>query len=253
MDIRVLPYVQKLSRQAADCVEQQLKAKPDSVLGLATGSTPLPLYQELIHRCHRGLSFAEVTTFNLDEYLGLPGDHPASYRYYMERHLFSHIDISPNRTYVPDGMAVDVKVECLRYEKAIRKAGGIDLQILGMGRNGHIGFNEPGTPFGLSTTVIKLAESTRKANARFFESIDAVPQHAISMGIRTIMNARNIVLLVAGADKADAVKAAFEGPVTEEMPASVLQLHPNLTVLLDREASSKLLLDFDASAGSVES
>lgn len=253
LDIRVFPDKLALSREAANCVERQLKAKPESVLGLATGSTPLPLYEELIRRCEAGLSFARATTFNLDEYLGLPGDHPASYRHYMEQHFFSRIDIPAGQTFIPDGTAADVEAECARYEQTIREAGGIDLQILGMGRNGHIGFNEPGTPFGLRTAVVELTEDTRQANARFFDSIDEVPERAISMGIRTIMNARNIVLVVSGRDKAASVEASLAGPVTEDMPASVLQLHPNLVVLLDQDAASELDAGTGTFAGTTDS
>lgn len=239
MKVRIVPDYQAMSRLAADLVCRQVALRPDSVLGLATGSTPEGLYAELVGRVRAGaLDLSQVTTFNLDEYLGLARGHETSYWTYMQRHLFGHVVV--RRYYIPRGDAPDAEAECRRYEEAIREAGGIDLQILGIGRNGHIGFNEPGSPFGGGTRVVDLTADTIAANARFFASAEEVPRQAISMGIRTIMTARSILLLASGAEKAGAVAAAVHGPVTEEVPASVLQLHPDVTLLVDELAAALL-------------
>lgn len=240
MEILVFDDYQGLSRKAADLIKEQVTKDSQSVLGLATGSTPLGLYKEMINDYQHGLDFSQVTSFNLDEYVGLSGDHPASYRYFMEQHLFSQINIKPTNIHIPNGQAMDIERECRVYESAIQACGGIDLQILGIGHNGHIGFNEPGTPFGKETHLIELTESTRQANARFFSSIDEVPSKAISMGIKSIMKAKQILLLASGESKAGAVHQAVEGPVVKEMPASILQLHPNVVLLLDTAAASGL-------------
>ena len=217
-----------------------LAAKPDAVLGFATGSTPLDLYAELARLCsEKVLSFSKVSTFNLDEYLGLDGTHDQSYRYFMNKNLFEKIDIDINRTRVPSGVNTDPELAA-KYDKDIENAGGIDLQLLGLGNNGHIGFNEPGTPFGSVTHIVELTDSTRQANKRFFNSIDEVPTHSVTMGIKTVMNAKAIILMALGKGKADIVKKFITGEVTPEVPASVLQLHPNVEVYLDFEAASLL-------------
>ncbi|MGI6149044.1 MAG: glucosamine-6-phosphate deaminase [Firmicutes bacterium] len=240
MQVLVTKDYAAMSRAAADIFKEHLKNHPQTVLGLATGSTPLGMYEWLIKYHQDGLDFSQVTTFNLDEYIGLAGDHPASYRYFMEEHLFGHVNVPKERIFIPNGMAEDPEAECRAYDELIRKLGGIDLQVLGIGVNGHIGFNEPGTPFEATTHVAELTASTREANARFFASIDEVPTHAISMGIKSIMHARRIVLLANGEHKAEAVAAAVKGPVTPDLPASVLQLHPDVTFVVD-EAAGRLL------------
>lgn len=217
----------------------QVLRKPDSVLGLATGATPLGLYEGLAELCRRGLvSFAQIRTFNLDEYLGLAKQDPQSYAHFMQEHLFRHTDINPDNVHLLDGTTQDPRNECERYEAAIDQAGGIDLQVLGLGMNGHIGFNEPGSPFGGRTRQVHLSEDTVARNSALSGAI--VPSESMSMGLRTIMNAREIVLLVSGRDKAPALAAALEGPVTPDVPASILQLHPAATVIADR-ASARLL------------
>ena len=231
---------QQAAVRAAGLYVDLLRRKPDAVLGLATGSTPLGLYARLAALCRAGaLSFARATSFNLDEYVGLPATHDQSYRYFMEHNLFSHVDLPAERTHVPSGL--DVSDAALAgYDAAIEAAGGIDLQLLGLGGNGHIGFNEPGTPFGLGTHVVELTARTRQDNARFFASLDEVPTHAATMGVKTVMHARAILLLAFGSAKAEAVRAALTGPVTEDVPASVLQLHPDVTVFCDEEAAKLL-------------
>ena len=226
--------------QAAELYEELLSRKPNAVLGLATGSTPLGLYARLRALYEAGrISFKDATSFNLDEYVGLPPTHDQSYRYFMEHNLFSHIYLPHERISVPSGL--DTSADALAgYDAAIEAAGGIDLQLLGLGGNGHIGFNEPGTPFELGTHVVELTERTRRDNARFFTSIDEVPTHAATMGVKTVMHARAILLLAFGPAKAEAVRASFAGPVTPEVPASVLQLHPNVTVFCDEEAAKLL-------------
>ena len=230
-----------MSHRAATLISAQVLLKPSCVLGLATGSTPVGLYKQLIDWCRKGdLSFAETLTVNLDEYLGLSPTHEQSYRYFMQQNLFDHIDIKPENTHVLNGLAADPDAECAAYDQLIRELGGIDLQLLGMGHNGHIAFNEPGDNFGLGTHVVSLSERTIDANQRFFKSRDEVPRQALSMGIKTIMNARRILIVVSGEDKADAVCRAFTGPVTNEVPASVLQLHPDVILVGDQAALSKL-------------
>lgn len=239
MELVIVDSYRELSLRAAAHVAALLRRKPNAVLGLATGSTPVGLYQELV-RLHRqeGLDFSRVTTFNLDEYWGLPDDHPASYHRFMQENLFGLVNLRPENTHIPSGTAENMEAECERYEEAIRRAGGIDLQILGIGQNGHIGFNEPGTPFTSRTRVVDLTEDTRRANARFFPSLEEVPRRAVTMGIATIMEAREILLLASGKEKAAALAAAVEGEVTPEVPASVLQTHPRVTVLADRAAAA---------------
>lgn len=229
-----------LSRRAAHVIAEQVRAKPDCVLGLATGSTPEGLYAELVAAHRRGeLSFAQVSTYNLDEYRGLPSDHPQSYRYFMEHHLFSHVDVRPEATHVPDGANPCAQDACDDYEAAIAAAGGIDLQLLGLGHNGHIGFNEPGDCFTRTTNHVMLTESTIQANSRLFNSVDEVPREAYTMGVGTIMRARRVLVVANGAGKADIVARAFFGPVRPDVPASILQFHPDVTVIVDAEAAAR--------------
>ena len=231
-----------MSRRAANIISAQVITKPDSVLGLATGGTPVGAYQQLVEWYKKGdLSFAEIKTVNLDEYLGLSPHHEQSYRYFMQVNLFDHIDIKPENTHVLNGLAKDPQAECAAYNQLIRDLGGIDLQLLGMGHNGHIAFNEPGDDFGLETHVVTLTDRTIDANTRFFESRDEVPRHALSMGIKNIMQARRILIVVSGEEKAETVCKAFAGTVTKDVPASVLQLHPDVTLVGDRAALSKLV------------
>jgi glucosamine-6-phosphate deaminase len=241
MEIVIQPSVEEASIVAARLTAQLIGRKPNAVLGLATGSTPLPFYRELV-RMHRqdGLDFSQVTTFNLDEYIGLKGDHPCSYRYFMDENLFNHINIRKENTHVPDGMSEDVPGSCATYEEEIRQAGGIDLQVLGIGGDGHIGFNEPGSSLASRTRIKTLTEETREDNARFFDSMDDVPMHCITMGIGTIMESRQIVFLAFSERKAGIVHEATEGPITATVPASVLQMHPNVKVFLDEPAAGKL-------------
>ena len=244
MKIYVTDDYKTLSRKAANIVSAQVILKPNSVLGLATGSTPVGMYKQLVTWYEKGdLDFAEVKTVNLDEYVNLEPTHEQSYHYFMEHHLFDHVNINPANTNIPDGLAADPKAECDWYNQVIRQLGGIDIQVLGMGHNGHIGFNEPGDAFELETHVVDLTERTIQANSRFFASMDDVPRQAMTMGIKSIMMARKILLMVSGEDKADAVKRAFSGPVTPQMPASILQLHPYVTLVGDRAALSKLVED----------
>ncbi len=230
-----------MSREAALIVVDRLRKKPNLVLGLATGSTPLGLYKELI-RMHvdEGLDFSKVVTFNLDEYVGLSPRHDQSYQYFMRENLFKHINIPQQNIHLPDGMAQDIDGFCDWYEAEISKAGGIDLQVLGIGPNGHIAFNEPGSSLGSRTRIKTLTENTMRANARFFKDLLEVPKYAITMGVGTIMDSRELLLLANGAGKADAIRAAVEGPLTGQCPASIIQLHRKTFVILDREAGSDL-------------
>ena len=230
-----------VSRRAASIIAAQVVSKPDCVLGLATGSTPIGAYRQLVRWYRQGdLSFKEVRSVNLDEYCGLAPTHDQSYRYFMQDNLFDHVDIVPENTNVPDGMAEDAGLECARYEQAVAVLGYADLQLLGLGRNGHIGFNEPCAEFPVATHLVDLTESTIQANARFFASAGDVPRQALTMGIGTIMRTRKILVVASGADKADAVAKMIQGPVTPEVPASILQIHPDVTVVGDEAALSGL-------------
>lgn len=230
-----------MSKKAAVIIAAQVVAKPDCVLGLATGSTPIGAYKKLVEWYESGdLDFAEVTTVNLDEYKGLPAENDQSYRYFMNDNLFNHVNIDKSRTYVPDGTEPDADKACREYEKIVASVGGADLQLLGMGHNGHIGFNEPADVFEKETHCVNLAASTIEANKRFFASAEEVPKQAYTMGIGTIMSAKKILVVVSGADKAEAVKKAFFGPVTPQVPASILQLHPDVTLVADEAALSKI-------------
>ena len=230
-----------MSEQTATLIAAQVVSKPESVLGLATGSTPVGAYRQLVRWYREGkLSLAQVRSVNLDEYRGLSPDHHQSYRYFMQSNLFDHVDIQPENTHVPNGLSDDPDGECARYDDLIDALGGTDLQLLGLGHNGHIGFNEPGPSFVLPTHLVDLTESTINANSRLFDSRDEVPRQALTMGIRGIMRARRVLVAVSGEDKAEAVARAFAGPVTPEVPASILQLHPDVVLVGDLAALSKL-------------
>ena len=230
-----------MSRKAANIISAQVIMKPNCVLGLATGSTPIGTYDQLVEWYNKGdLDFSEVTTVNLDEYKGLPRTNDQSYYYFMHQHLFDRVNIDPERTNVPNGMEPDAEKECGRYEELIRSLGGVDLQLLGLGHNGHIGFNEPGEAFEKETHCVDLTESTIEANKRFFASADDVPKQAYTRGIKTIMQAKKILIVVNGENKADIVERAFFGPVTPEVPASILQLHNDVTLVGDEAALAKI-------------
>ncbi len=235
----------EMNKEAARLVADRIRRKPNLVLGLATGSTPVGLYKELI-RMHKyeGLDFSKVVTFNLDEYIGLPSTHDQSYRYFMDTNLFNHINIQKSNIHLPDGMAKDIDAFCDWYEEQIKKYGGLDLQVLGIGANGHIAFNEPGSSLGSRTRIKTLTEQTIKDNARFFEKLDDVPKFAITMGVGTIMDAKELILLANKANKADAVKASVEGPITAMCPASIIQMHRKAFVIVDKDAASKLSQEY---------
>lgn len=241
MQIVILKNSVEVAEYGANIFIEQLKAKPDSVLGLATGSTPVSLYRQLINANQAGeVSFAKVTSFNLDEYLGLDGSHPQSYRYFMNEQLFDHIDIDKAQTFVPPGDAQDPIEACERYENQIVDAGGIDIQLLGIGRNGHIGFNEPSSGLMSRTRVKTLTKATIDDNARFFSEGEYQPHLSITMGIGTILDAKKVVLLATGDNKAYAIKATVEGALSASCPASALQLHRHAVLVLDEAAASKL-------------
>lgn len=229
-----------LSRKAGNIIASLVTLKPDCVLGLATGSTPIGTYKELIAKYESGdLDFSEVRTANLDEYRGLTRDNDQSYYYFMHENLFKHVNVKEENTNIPDGSVPDAEKEGQRYDQIIRDLGGVDLQLLGLGHNGHIGFNEPADEFPKGTHCVDLQESTIEANKRFFASIDDVPRQAYTMGIGTIMNAKKVLLIVSGADKADILAKVLTGPVTPQVPASILQMHPDVVVVADEAALSK--------------
>ena len=228
-----------MSRKAANILSAQVILKPNCVLGLATGSTPLGIYKQLVEWYKKGdIDFSEVTTVNLDEYIGLAGNDVNSYHYFMKQHLWDHVNISPEQTHIPNGTARDANSECLDYERLITRVGGVDMQLLGLGQNGHIGFNEPGTAFDKDTHVAKLSKATIEANERYFAREEDVPRSAITMGIRSIMQSRRILVVASGVKKSEILKRAFFGPVTPSVPASVLQLHNDVTLVGDAEALS---------------
>lgn len=238
--IKVKDYTE-MSTKACELIVDRIKTIEKPVLGLATGSTPIGLYNQLIETYKQhNVSFEKVTTFNLDEYIGLDKNNPNSYHYFMSEKLFNHIDIPSEQTYVPNGVASDLKKEAVDYEELIQDKNGIDLQVLGLGTNGHIAFNEPGTKFSSRTDIVNLAQATLDANARFFASIDDVPTQAVTMGIESIMEGKEIVLLVSGEAKAEALKSTINGEVTEDFPASILQTHQNVTIIADEAARSHL-------------
>ena len=226
-----------MSRKAGNLIAAQIILKPDAILGLATGSTPVGAYGQLIEKCKAGdIDFSRIRSVNLDEYKGLSGEHDQSYRYFMNHNLFDHVNIDKARTNVPNGLAEDPEAECRRYDQVIADMDGIDLQLLGIGGNGHIGFNEPCEVFEKGTHVVTLTEETRQSNARFFASIDEVPTHALTMGIQNIMSAKKVLLLASGEGKAKALYDSCFGPVTPHVPASVLQLHNDVVIIADEAA-----------------
>ena len=236
--IRTKDY-EDMSRKAAAIIAAQIVLKPDCVLGLATGGTPVGIYKNLVNWYQGGdLDFSEVTSVNLDEYRGLPREHKESYWSFMHRNLFEHVNIKPEHINLPDGMNMDADAECARYDKVIESVGGIDLQLLGIGHDGHIGFNEPSDAFDLGTHCVKLTDETIDANQRFFNNREEVPREAYTMGTRTIVQARKVLMVVSGKDKAEIIKKAFFGPVTPEVPASILQMHPDFTLVADEDALS---------------
>ncbi|MCS0673323.1 glucosamine-6-phosphate deaminase [Cytobacillus firmus] len=241
--IRTADY-NDMSQKAAQLMIEKIRQQPDMTLGLATGSTPKGVYAELIKDHQKnGTSYEKITTINLDEYIGLLSSDPNSYRHFMNSELFDHLDIRLENTHLPNGAAEDMSQECERYEQLIKDLADIDLQLLGIGRNGHIGFNEPGTSFQSRTHVVELAESTRKANARFFNSIEDVPAQAITMGIASILDSREIILLASGSAKAEAIRQLVYGEPDEQFPASALKLHENVTIIADEEALSLVSKD----------
>ncbi|MEC1523460.1 glucosamine-6-phosphate deaminase [Neobacillus niacini] len=234
--IRTENYAE-MSLAAGKIIVEKIRTNPSLTLGLATGSTPKGLYDYLIQDHEKnGTTYKQVKSVNLDEYIGLPAQDPNSYHYFMRQNLFNHLDISEDHTHIPNGSARDLEQECLRYEQLIRELGGVDLQILGIGQNGHIGFNEPGTSFSSRTHIVTLAENTREANSRFFNSLEEVPTHAITMGIASILGSKEILLLVSGENKAEALLKFMNGEISEDFPASALKHHENVTVIADRDA-----------------
>jgi len=241
MLVEIVSDYEAMSERAAEIVTHQIRKKPDSVIGFATGSTPLGLYQRLAQNHQaRGLDFSKITTFNLDEYVGLPPSHNQSYHYFMWTNLFDHINVDPSKVHIPQGMADDIDDFCQWYERRIEQAGGLDLQILGIGANGHIAFNEPGSSLGSRTRIKTLTEETTQNNARFFDDPDEVPRYAITMGVGTIMAAKTVLLLSSGESKANAIRATLEGPITAMVPATIVQLHQRAYVIIDEAAASKL-------------
>jgi glucosamine-6-phosphate deaminase len=241
MEVIIKENYEEMSEEAAAIIRDAIHLKPNLVLGLATGSTPIGTYKELIRMYEAGeLDFSKVVTFNLDEYVGLPSTHDQSYHYFMHENLFNHININPANVHVPSGVVRDFGSYCQWYEDEIAKAGGVDVQVLGIGSDGHIGFNEPGSSLASRTSIVTLTEETIKDNSRFFESMEDVPRFAITMGVGTIMEAGLCLLLANGEKKADPVEALVEGPITSQVTASALQMHPNATVIIDEAAASKL-------------
>jgi len=241
MRVIIVENYEEMSQKAAQMVASQIFLNPKSVLGLATGSTPVGMYKELI-RMHKqgGLDFSQATSFNLDEYYGLPKTNKQSYDHFMRETFFDHINMSEEKRHIPNGLAKDIEKECHDYDQSISDIGGIDIQILGIGANGHIGFNEPNINFEARTHLVKLDEQTIKDNARFFKSEEEVPQKAISMGMKTIMQSKKIVLMASGANKAEAIQKTIEGKITSDLPASMLQIHKDVVFILDKEAASEL-------------
>ncbi len=241
MNIHIFDNANQVGLAAANLFAAQILQKPQSVLGLATGSSPIETYQHLISFYKQGaLDFSKITTFNLDEYVGIPQDHPASYHAFMDENLFNFVNMDKSRVHVPNGNASDLPAECTQYDQAIENAGGIDMQLLGIGQNAHIGFNEPDRLFTYGCHVVKLAQSTIDANKRFFNHESEVPREAVSLGIGTIMNAKKIVLIATGKSKAQAIAASVKSDIDPAIPGSILRAHPHVTILIDKEAASLL-------------
>lgn len=239
MKVRTFSTKELASVYVAAIVENLIQTHPSPVIGLATGSSPVDLYRHLAHFCHQGLSFAQVTTVNLDEYVGVPAHHPQSYHRFMDDHLFRFIDVPPDQIFIPDGTASDLQAACEQFDEILERHP-IDLQILGLGHNGHIGFNEPGLALATGTHVTALSPETIAANARFFASPAEVPTHAITMGVQSILRAKKIILLAFGEDKAEAVQRSISGQISTDVPASILQVHPDVTFVLDKLAAALL-------------
>ncbi|MFR5265738.1 glucosamine-6-phosphate deaminase [Clostridium sp.] len=241
MKLIVAKNYEEMSKLAAEFMAEEVKKKPEIILGLATGGTPVGMYKELIRMCdNKEVDFSKATTVNLDEYIGLSGEHNQSYRYFMNSNLFNHINIDKAKTFVPNGQAPDIEAECKSYDARIRELGGIDLQLLGLGSNGHVAFNEPDTFLTVGSHETKLTQSTIEANARFFDSMDEVPKTAITMGLGGIMQAKKILVIANGEGKADVVEKLMNGKITTEVPASMLQMHRDVTIIVDEAAASKL-------------
>jgi len=241
MKIHIVSNKQEISRMAADLIQNLIKEKPDAILGLATGSTVIGTYEELICRYQKGsIDFSEVRTFNLDEYYGLESTHPQSYHMFIRTRLFDHINVRPENIHIPSGTPDNVEKYCRFYEQRIDNLGGIDLQLLGIGVNGHIGFNEPAGELQPDTHLVRLSEETIKANARFFDSEKEVPKQAITMGVQTIFKAKKVLLLATGKEKAPIIERLAVSGITTDIPASLLKLHPHVTIIVDKEAGSLL-------------
>lgn len=240
MEVIIKNNYEEISKLAADYLINTVKAKNDAILGLPTGSTPIGMYQEVINRYKDNISFQNVRTFNLDEYVGLDKSNLNSYRYFMDENLFSHIDIKEENIHIPNGVARDIEKECINYENLLKTTGQMDIMYLGIGHNGHIGFNEPDEFFEPYTHIVKLTEDTIEANKRFFDNIESVPQTAITMGIKTIMSAKKIILLASGESKAEAILKTVKGKITPRVPASILQLHNDVTLIIDKDAAKFL-------------
>ena len=253
MKVVICSSYEEMSIRAAEIFTRRIREKPNIVLGLATGETPVGTYKELI-RLHKeeGLDFSQATTFNLDEYAGLSPSHPQSYRYFMDKNLFDEINIKKENTHILSGLAEDLEAECASFEERIASAGGIDLQFLGIGSNGHIAFNEPGSARTSRTHLVDLAESTIQDNARFFDDPSRVPRQALTLGIGAIIEAREIMLLASGQGKARAIASSVEGPLTLAVPASALQLHPNAVLIIDQAAASQLKREYPQHPQDVE-
>ena len=240
MEVIIKNNYEEISKLAADYLINTVKAKNDAILGLPTGSTPIGMYQEVINRYKDNISFQNVRTFNLDEYVGLDKSNLNSYRYFMDENLFSHIDIKEENIHIPNGVATDIEKECINYENLLKTTGQMDIMYLGIGHNGHIGFNEPDEFFEPYTHIVKLTEDTIESNKRFFDNIESVPQTAITMGIKTIMSAKKIILLASGESKAEAISKTVKGKITPRVPASILQLHNDVTLIIDKDAAKFL-------------
>ena len=240
MEVIIKNNYEEISKLAADYLINTVKAKNDAILGLPTGSTPIGMYQEVINRYKDNISFQNVRTFNLDEYVGLDKSNINSYRYFMDENLFSHIDIKEENIHIPNGVARDIEKECINYENLLKTTGQMDIMYLGIGHNGHIGFNEPDEFFEPYTHIVKLTEDTIESNKRFFDNIESVPQTAITMGIKTIMSAKKIILLALGESKAEAILKTVKGKITPRVPASILQLHNDVTLIIDKDAAKFL-------------